>query len=102
MEGGAKNGPDDPNKGMIPRAVQQIFEVSQNLKQKGWEYTMSCQYLEIYNETLRDLLGDGDQSKKHDIKHDVAKGNTYVTEANVGNDCLIQLRSQHHLKFSSS
>lgn len=81
MEGPGKISPDDPNMGMIPRAVRQIFHVSEKLKGKGWEYTMTCQYLEIYNETIRDLLGNGEE-KKHDIKHD--KGKTSVTEVNIG------------------
>ncbi|KAI8912758.1 P-loop containing nucleoside triphosphate hydrolase protein, partial [Gorgonomyces haynaldii] len=81
MEGpGEMDGPNDQKQGMIPRAVQQIFQVSEKLQEKGWEYQMSCQYLEIYNETLRDLLGNG-TDKKYDIKHD--KGKTTVTEANV-------------------
>ena len=32
---------------MIPRAVQQVFRVTEELKPKGWEYTMEGQFLEI-------------------------------------------------------
>ncbi|XP_022088244.1 carboxy-terminal kinesin 2-like isoform X2 [Acanthaster planci] len=62
-------GPDDvgeETEGMIPRAVRQIFQTASELKEKGWEYTMEASFLEIYNETVRDLLGAGD--KKCEIK----------------------------------
>ncbi|XP_041069526.1 kinesin-like protein KIFC1 isoform X5 [Carcharodon carcharias] len=52
-------GPDDmtsETKGMIPRAVDQIFSTAQELKTMGWTYKFTASFLEIYNETLRDLL----------------------------------------------
>ncbi|KAG4097061.1 kinesin-domain-containing protein [Neocallimastix lanati (nom. inval.)] len=75
---------DDPEKiGMIPRAVKQIFVAAEELKEKGWKYEMEGQYLEIYNETVRDLLGNGDLSKKHEIKHNLHTGKTVVTDTTV-------------------
>ena len=41
---------------------------------------MEAQFLEIYNETLRDLLDSPEATKKMDIKHDT-KNKTTVTEA---------------------
>ncbi|KAI0796103.1 P-loop containing nucleoside triphosphate hydrolase protein [Abortiporus biennis] len=80
MEGG----PTDATAGMIPRAVEQVFEVADELKKKGWEYTMEGQMLEIYNETINDLLGKGEfDKKKHEIKHDFKSGRTTVTDVNV-------------------
>jgi len=32
---------------MIPRAVDQVFQVTEELKSKGWEYTLEGQFLEI-------------------------------------------------------
>ncbi|KAI0255676.1 P-loop containing nucleoside triphosphate hydrolase protein [Lactifluus subvellereus] len=65
--------------GMIPRAVEQVFQVTEELKSKGWEYTLEGQFLEIYNETINDLLGKGEfDKKKHEIKHE--KGSTRVTD----------------------
>uniref|UniRef100_A0A8B9RXF0 Kinesin-like protein n=1 Tax=Accipiter nisus TaxID=211598 RepID=A0A8B9RXF0_9AVES len=52
-------GPDalDPEtRGMIPRAVQQVFQGARELTEKGWEYGFTASFLEIYNESLRDLL----------------------------------------------
>ncbi|KDQ13075.1 hypothetical protein BOTBODRAFT_112061 [Botryobasidium botryosum FD-172 SS1] len=76
MEGGST----DATRGMIPRAVHQVFAVAEHLRSKGWEYTMEGQFLEIYNETINDLLGTGDlDKKKHDIKHD-KNGRTTVSD----------------------
>jgi hypothetical protein len=33
--------------GMIPRAVEQVFNVAQDLSSKGWSYKMEGQFLEI-------------------------------------------------------
>ncbi|KAJ2730301.1 kinesin-like nuclear fusion protein [Coemansia sp. BCRC 34962] len=47
---------DDKILGIIPRAVKQIYENTSKLAERGWEYTLEGQFLEIYNETLQDLL----------------------------------------------
>ncbi|KAK5667698.1 kinesin-like nuclear fusion protein, variant 2 [Batrachochytrium dendrobatidis] len=85
-------GPEDPNIGMIPRAVEQIFQSAENLVAKGWQYTMEAQFIEIYNETIRDLLvgtegsvnssisGSQNSSKKHEIRHDHSNNRTSVTD----------------------
>ncbi|KAF9273852.1 kinesin-like nuclear fusion protein, partial [Linnemannia elongata] len=66
--------------GMIPRSVHQIYENAEALKARGWTYKMEGQYVEIYNETVNDLLGnDGlNGGKKHDIRH--ADGKTTITD----------------------
>ncbi|KAF4593210.1 kinesin-like nuclear fusion protein [Pleurotus pulmonarius] len=80
MEGG----PTATSSGMIPRAVEQVFRVAEELKRKGWEYKMEGQFLEIYNETINDLLGKGEfDKKKHEIKHDPKTNSTRVTDTNV-------------------
>ncbi|KAG6332091.1 hypothetical protein ID866_7001 [Astraeus odoratus] len=82
MEGGAT----ESTMGMIPRAVNEVFRAADALGSKGWEYKMEGQFLEIYNETINDLLGKGEfDKKKHEIKHE-KNGNiaaTRVTEVNV-------------------
>lgn len=37
---------------MIPRAVEQVFRVAEELKRKGWEYKMEGQFLEIVRTRL--------------------------------------------------
>ncbi|XP_032885252.1 carboxy-terminal kinesin 2-like isoform X2 [Amblyraja radiata] len=52
-------GPDELTcdaKGMIPRAVDQIFVTARRLETMGWMYKFTASFLEIYNETIRDLL----------------------------------------------
>ncbi|KAJ7113890.1 P-loop containing nucleoside triphosphate hydrolase protein [Mycena epipterygia] len=69
MEGGGT----EETQGMIPRAVAQVFRVAEELKDKGWTYTMEGQFLEIYNETITDLLSPAPSSseppRKHEIHH---------------------------------
>ncbi|KAJ1957425.1 kinesin-like nuclear fusion protein [Dispira parvispora] len=83
MEG--PNQPTEDTMGMIPRAVRQIYQTATVLREKGWEYQMEGQFLEIYNEAIHDLLAnqsDASQShvgRKHDIKH-LPGGKTMVTD----------------------
>ncbi|XP_020238802.1 kinesin-like protein KIN-14D [Cajanus cajan] len=88
--------PDSPDlKGLIPRSLEQIFQASQSLKDQGWKYRMQASILEIYNETIRDLLSShkssgNDQTrmensvpgKQYNIKHD-ANGNTHVSDLTI-------------------
>ncbi|KAJ1657844.1 kinesin-like nuclear fusion protein [Dispira simplex] len=83
MEG--PNQPTEDTMGMIPRAVRQIYQTATVLREKGWTYQMEGQFLEIYNETIHDLLANQSDtsqshgSKKHDIKH-LPGGKTMVTD----------------------
>ena len=68
-------------RGIIPRAIQQVGVYKTNLEKDGWTYNMEVSFLEIYNETIKDLLRDGDHGEKpkHEIKVD-SNGRRYVTE----------------------
>ncbi|XVF70519.1 hypothetical protein PTKIN_Ptkin11bG0168100 [Pterospermum kingtungense] len=78
-------------KGLIPRSLEQIFQTKQALQPQGWRYEMQVSMLEIYNETLRDLLStnrdasrneNGVAGKQYTIKHD-ANGNTQVSDLTI-------------------
>lgn len=72
-----------PGDGMISRAVAQIWEEKERLAPKGWNYELSGQFVEVYNETLNDLLGKAEDidKKKLEIRHDPAKSRTVVENA---------------------
>uniref|UniRef100_A0A3B4B866 Kinesin-like protein n=1 Tax=Periophthalmus magnuspinnatus TaxID=409849 RepID=A0A3B4B866_9GOBI len=65
------------NPGINQRALQLLFsEVTE--KAADWDYTISVSMVEIYNETLRNLLGDN-PTEKLDIKmHPDGSGQLYV------------------------
>ncbi len=78
---GAGNG---SMRGIIPRAMEQVGVYKSQLEAKGWQYHMQVTFLEIYNETIKDLLrgGSADSTSsdaKHEIKKD-ASGNSIVTD----------------------
>ncbi|XP_061520698.1 kinesin-like protein KIFC1 [Phycodurus eques] len=77
MEGGRHGGEGDeghPARGVIPRAVQQIFRAAQKLAAQGWEFSFTASFVEIYNECLRDLLYTGKASNRPD--HEIRKSNS--------------------------
>ena len=71
--------------GMIPLAVNQIYDSAKCLEEKGWKYSMEGSFVEVYNENLNDLLGKADEidKKKHEIRHDMQKGQTTITDVTV-------------------
>ncbi|KAK1324416.1 Kinesin-1 [Acorus calamus] len=82
-------------KGLIPRSLEKIFQASQALESQGWKYKMQASVLEIYNETIRDLLCvnragghdvNGGPAKQYSIKHD-ANGNTFVSDLTIIDVC---------------
>ncbi|XAR56635.1 Minus-end-directed kinesin ATPase [Bertholletia excelsa] len=89
---GRPGSPDQ--KGLIPRSLEQIFQTKQSLQPQGWKYEMQVSMLEIYNETIRDLLStnksasdaNGVAGKQYAIKHD-ANGNTHVSDLTIVDVC---------------
>ena len=73
---------------MIPRAIEMIFRETQALKELGWQYAMTGQFVEIYNEKvgdppspqvwlgidgkqINDLFGnDSFDVAKHEVRHE--------------------------------
>jgi len=70
------------NDGMIPRALRQIYSTSKDLEDRGWKYHMQGSFVEVYNEEIRDLLGDEDKTtKKLEVQHDMNNHETIITNA---------------------
>ncbi|KAK4797152.1 hypothetical protein SAY86_029478 [Trapa natans] len=88
-------------KGLIPRCLEQIFQTKESLLSNGWKFEMQVSMLEIYNETIRDLLPssrsngngtrteNGSAAKQYAIKHDT-NGNTHVSDLTVVDVCSKQ------------
>lgn len=75
----------NPNDGMIPATLEHIFSWIESLKEKGWKYEISCQFVEIYNDNINDLLrthNNGTTVKKPEIKHDEELKTTMITNVN--------------------
>lgn len=55
MEGFKYNG-DDPQRGIIPRAIEEIFSYIREKGDPETTFMVRCSYLQIYNENISDLL----------------------------------------------
>ncbi|KAL4560561.1 hypothetical protein LXL04_032714 [Taraxacum kok-saghyz] len=75
-EGGkSKNGEFHEDVGVIPRAVEQLFET---LQAQNAEYSMKVTYIELYNEEITDLLAHDEKSKKHISLMEDGKGAVFM------------------------
>lgn len=73
--------------GMIPRALRMIYNNTKDLEDRGWRYTMTGSFVEVYNENLNDLLGKSEdmEKKKLEIKHDMQNSETAITNVTTVN-----------------
>lgn len=90
--------------GVIPQSVAKIFDDIDELKEEGWTYKVDSQLVEIYNDTIVDLIGPG--GAKHEIKHDdVARETTITNVASVairGKAHALQVMSKALAKRSTA
>lgn len=80
---------DEKGCGITPRALRTIFSRQEELKKDGWKYNLSCYFIEIYNDVIRDLQQDPSvyepggaaalHSNYHVIKHHNESGSTSIT-----------------------
>ncbi|KAI0563396.1 kinesin-related protein [Gracilaria domingensis] len=82
-----ERGGDDSNLGMVPRSIQQVFETARSMKKDGWTFDLKASFLEIYNESIRDLLVDnsanGGKSREHRVVYSQDKKSSSVTDLTV-------------------
>lgn len=74
------------NRGIIPRAFEELLEQSNQLKEMGWDITISMSIVELYNEEFRDLLlpastkhSNSNKSEKDKIKISYQNNRTLIT-----------------------
>lgn len=67
------------NLGIIPRTVDLLFESVTNYKRLGWDYQMKATFLEIYNETLYDLLNPRNTDLEIRMANARCKTDVYVS-----------------------
>jgi kinesin family protein C1 len=82
--------------GLIPRALRQIFAASEDMRGKGWEWSLQASFLEVYNEQLRDLLAKtpaGSAAPCHAIKHDEAWGTVVTNMTCIEVDSMEQINA---------
>lgn len=63
---------NNDNPGVMVRSLSDLFELLENQMDKNYKAKLS--YLEVYNETLRDLLRDKDENGEVDMREDPHKG----------------------------
>ncbi|XP_031371423.1 kinesin-like protein KIN-14C isoform X2 [Punica granatum] len=84
-------------KGLIPRCIDQIFQMKHSLLSLGWKYNLKVSMLEIYKEDIFDLLVPkrsystdvqmASPSKRYGIKHD-QYGNIEVSGLTIVDVCI--------------
>eukprot|EP00462_Mataza_sp_D1_P008752 CAMPEP_0175160268 /NCGR_PEP_ID=MMETSP0087-20121206/23917_1 /TAXON_ID=136419 /ORGANISM="Unknown Unknown, Strain D1" /LENGTH=1205 /DNA_ID=CAMNT_0016448477 /DNA_START=1724 /DNA_END=5341 /DNA_ORIENTATION=+ len=70
------------HRGIIPRAIEKILDEAARLNGSGWNYTLKASFLEIYNEQVRDLLGNGKETQNLPIKLNT-EGNPHVPDLTI-------------------
>ncbi|EAN79864.1 C-terminal motor kinesin, putative [Trypanosoma equiperdum] len=75
--------------GITPRALRTVFKRREELEADGWKYQLSCYFVEIYNEVIRDLLQEASlyepggaaasQPNYHIIKQSNETGSTSIS-----------------------
>ncbi|KAM0679539.1 kinesin-like nuclear fusion protein [Conglomerata obtusa] len=68
------------NAGIIPKAINEIFEYKCKLENTGWNVMIKFEYVEIYNENINDLLSTKDIKIEiiHDENETIIKNSTSI------------------------
>ncbi|KAL0583158.1 hypothetical protein ABG067_006925 [Albugo candida] len=76
-------------RGIIPRAIEKVLNECELQREEGWVYTTRVSFMEIYNETIKDLLEPTlNGNRKLCIKKDT-RGNFYVSDLTIVDVCAM-------------
>lgn len=81
------------NRGIIPRAIDQILSYQVELRARGWEYTLVASYVEIYNENILDLLASSKSSNNKKLEIQNSK-----KEILISNVTKLPMKSKEEIK----
>lgn len=65
-------------RGITPRAVEQVIQQANEMKEQGWNVQITASMVELYNEELRDLLLPQSQNNKDKLKISYQNGRVSV------------------------
>ncbi|KAK4887610.1 hypothetical protein RN001_003881 [Aquatica leii] len=68
-------GDADQHIGIIPRSIDLVFKLIDKYRKLGWVYQVDVSFLEIYNETVRDLLTTN-AKESLEIRYNEGRGTT--------------------------
>jgi len=94
--------------GMIPRSVAKIFAHAVKLEALNWKFKFTATYLEIYNETIRDLLSDKHKTKFEIVQRNKKKKHLFevpglkVIDVNAAKDVFPLLHQAHKNRSTAS
>lgn len=92
-----QRGSGDVQLGMVPRSVRQVFETAKQLEQDQWTFKLKASFLEIYNETVRDLLVDSNSTKGKDDKYKIVF-NSETKLSSVVDLTVVDVESEEHVQ----
>jgi kinesin family protein 3/17 len=71
---GFKYQQSDPQRGIIPRAMEEIFKYIEHKANQQSTFMVRASYLQIYNESISDLLKTGEGRSSLTIREDKKRG----------------------------
>lgn len=96
-----QRGDGDAQLGMVPRSVRQVFETAKHLEKDQWIFKLKASFLEIYNESVRDLLcsnGNGQKGKGKDEKQHRIIFHPETKLSTVSDLTVIDVKNEDHVQ----
>ena len=92
---------DAISQGIIPRTIAELFKLANELSRKDWWYTIRTSYIEVYNDSIYDLLADpAAPEQKHDVHMDASTNQVTVSNT-VWNEVCDEQAVLHQLRVAA-